>query len=102
MIEIFYQKNPNVIQWINTTGNDVGTSVVTATLNDPSGNAVAGATGIVLGFISAATYQGMTASGSGFNPPAGPGYTLVIDATVGTSIGHWELPAFVQPRNVPV
>jgi hypothetical protein len=102
-IEVFYQKNPNVIQWINTTGNDTGSSVVTATLNDPNGNPVPGATALTLAYTgSAATYQGVTASGSGFNPAAGPGYTLVIDAAVGSASGHWELPAFVQARNVPV
>ena len=75
-------------------------SPITATLNDPSGNPVAGLNGEVGVYVAGSNGNYNFPVEASFNAPAGGGYTLIIDATepVTGAVGHWELPANVVVR----
>lgn len=73
-------------------------ATVTATLYDSSGSAVTGLNGITLSYVSSTdgNYKGYVEST--FDPSPGVNYTLKVDATEGSVVGHWEIPVTVKVR----
>ncbi len=103
MTKIVYDQNDNLIK-VNgleddaAAGTYLNAATVTATLQDPDGSDVTGATNITLNYIAASNgnYEGTIESTVTLT--VGPGYLLVIDADEGGVVGHWELEAEVIAR----
>lgn len=83
------------------TGVFLNAATVRATLLDPSGQPVSGFNNLSLSYIASSNgnYRGQVEET--FDPPEGTGYTLVVDATEGTLVGHWEIPAVIRQRRSP-
>jgi len=99
---IFYKKNDQYFEWNGLKDGLTlafeNTATVVGTLKDSSGTAVAGFTTITFNYVAASSglYRGQIEET--FDPPLGGGYTLHMDATVGTKKGHWEKPVEIKTR----
>jgi hypothetical protein len=83
-------------------GLDPGTfynaATVIATLKDRDGVDVPGCIGVTLSYLPASNgnYRGIV--DDPFDPPAGGGYTLILDTDQGGIKGHFEIKAEVKVR----
>lgn len=100
---VLYQGNTQVIQLFGLqdflTGAYLNAATVTGTLEDAAGNIVAGANQISFTFVPASNgdYNGVFGDDT-FDPPEGPGYTLIVDALQAGSWGHWEFIVEIKVR----
>lgn len=74
-------------------------ATVTATLKDRSGNIVTGVNAVTLSYVAATNGNYRGAIQETFDPTAGGGYTLYIDAVQSGVVGHWEIKTEVKVRN---
>jgi hypothetical protein len=71
----------------------------TMTLLDSSGTPVTGANNLPMTAAGAGGMYSGTIAGSGFTPPVGLGYTMVVSLASATyGHGKWKLPAVVKDR----
>jgi hypothetical protein len=110
LLIVFEAGNDQLIQWgplvTGPTANNPSPTYVddasgTATLLDPNGNPVPGATGLSFTYVTSSTgiYQAQIV-GSSFNPAPGSGYTLQVRLTSGSAgAGFWTVPATVAVRS---
>lgn len=103
MTKIIYNENDNLVvieglRDTSTPGGYLNAATVKATLYDPDGAPISGATDIDCNYVSASNgdYEGTIQSTASLTNE--PGYTLVIDASEGGAVGHWELEAEVIVR----
>ena len=73
-------------------------STVTATLYDSAGSAVTGLTSVSFSYVSGSNGNYTGSVSESFDPSIGTDYTLKIDASEGSTVGHWEIPVSVRVR----
>ena len=102
-MKAFYNLNDNLVRIeglrdASAGGAYLNAATVTATLNDPSGDPITGATAIGMSYVSNSEgdYEGVLQST--ISVTDGLKYTLVIDAVQGGAVGHWEVKVEVVTR----
>jgi hypothetical protein len=99
---ILYKKNDQYVEISGLadglTAAYMNAATVTATLKARDGTNVTGLTNITLSYVAASdgVYRGQVAET--FDPTAGGGYTLHIDATQGSTTAHLEIPVEIKIR----
>jgi hypothetical protein len=90
-----FSVNPPV--WVNNA------SSITATLNNAAGNPVAGLSNVAGVYQAGSNGNYNFPVPSSFNPPAGGGYTLVVNVTAPSgAVAQWSIPANVMVRGAAV
>jgi len=97
-----YKLNDQYIQLdglADDTGAFINSATVLGTLYDKQNHPVAGATALSFTYVALSDGTYKAAIPETFDPPAGSGYSLDIDADDGAGTqGHWEIDVIVQIR----
>ena len=100
---ILYKLNDNFIEIDGLAdgldaANYFNAATITATLKDSAGVNVAGIIALPLTYVSASNGKYRGAVQEAFDPPAGGGYSLIIDASQGGVVGRWAVKTDVKVR----
>lgn len=96
---ILFQKNAQIFEvdgLHDNTGAYLNAATVTLAVADQNGAIVLSSTPMAYVAASNGIYQGQIPAS--FTPKTGQGYSLIIDATQGAAVGHWEFLAEVDIR----